>query len=90
MEKYPSNPMLGHRLVVDGKVLTLNLSSTSQPVPVSSASLNQWSQQLNQNTMQAGDYAWMTYREVCDVVIKLAASMSKSGVKQVRACVHTA
>ncbi|XP_037465185.1 long chain acyl-CoA synthetase 4-like [Triticum dicoccoides] len=49
VEKYPSNPMLGHRLVVDGK---------------------------------AGDYAWMTYREVCDVVIKLAASMSKSGVKQ--------
>ncbi|KAF7106775.1 hypothetical protein CFC21_107487 [Triticum aestivum] len=49
VEKYPSNPMLGHRPVVDGK---------------------------------AGDYAWMTYREVCDVVIKLAASMSNSGVKQ--------
>ncbi|KAI4977044.1 long chain acyl-CoA synthetase 4-like [Hordeum vulgare subsp. vulgare] len=49
VEKYPSNPMLGRRPVVDGK---------------------------------AGDYAWMTYREVCDVVIKLAASMSKSGVRQ--------
>lgn len=33
--------------------------------------------------MQAGDYAWMTYKEVYDVVMKLAASMSKSGVKQV-------
>ena len=51
MEKYPSNPMLGRRTVVDGN---------------------------------AGDYAWMTYKEAYDVVMKLAASMSKSGVKQVR------
>jgi long-chain acyl-CoA synthetase len=50
VEKYPSNPMLGRRPVVDGN---------------------------------AGDYAWMTYQEAYDVVMKLAASMSKSGVKQV-------
>lgn len=49
VEKYPSNPMLGRRTVVDGN---------------------------------AGDYAWMTYQEAYDVVMKLAASMNKSGVKQ--------
>jgi hypothetical protein len=34
--------------------------------------------------MQAGEYTWWTYKEVYDVVMKLAASMDKSGIKQVR------
>jgi hypothetical protein len=50
VDKYPGNPMLGRRPVVDGN---------------------------------AGDYAWMTYQEAYDVVMKLAASMNKFGVTQV-------
>ncbi|KAL6606163.1 hypothetical protein ACP70R_041816 [Stipagrostis hirtigluma subsp. patula] len=53
VEKYPDNPMLGRRRVVDGK---------------------------------AGEYAWMSYKEVYDVVMKLAASINKSGVKQGEGC----
>ncbi|KAF8733158.1 hypothetical protein HU200_015532 [Digitaria exilis] len=53
VEKYPNNPMLGRRRVVDGK---------------------------------AGEYTWLTYQEVYDVVIKLAASISKSGIKQGECC----
>jgi hypothetical protein len=34
-------------------------------------------------TSQAGEYAWMTYKDVYDAVMKLAASVSKSAVKQV-------
>jgi long-chain acyl-CoA synthetase len=33
--------------------------------------------------LQAGEYTWVTYKEVYDVVMKLAASISKSGIKQV-------
>ncbi|TKW20133.1 hypothetical protein SEVIR_4G065300v4 [Setaria viridis] len=53
VEKYPDNPMLGRRRVVDGK---------------------------------AGEYTWVTYKEVYDVVMKLAASISKSGIKQGACC----
>ncbi|TVU12478.1 hypothetical protein EJB05_46128, partial [Eragrostis curvula] len=53
VEKYPNNPMLGRRRVVDG---------------------------------EAGDYTWMTYKEAYDVVMKLAASISKSGVRQGEGC----
>ncbi|GJN00872.1 hypothetical protein PR202_ga18094 [Eleusine coracana subsp. coracana] len=53
VEKYPDNPMLGHRKVVDGK---------------------------------AGEYVWKTYKEIYDVVMKLAASISKSGVNQGGRC----
>jgi len=53
VEKYPNNPMLGRRSVVDGK---------------------------------AGEYTWVTYKEVYDVVMKLAASISKSGTKQGECC----
>ncbi|KAF8698195.1 hypothetical protein HU200_035714 [Digitaria exilis] len=53
VEKYPNNPMLGRRRVVDGK---------------------------------AGEYTWLTYQEVYDVVMKLAASITKSGIKQGECC----
>lgn len=33
--------------------------------------------------LQAGEYVWMTYKEVYDVVMKLAASISKSGISKV-------
>nr|CAB3469821.1 unnamed protein product [Digitaria exilis] len=49
VEKYPNNPMLGRRRVVDG---------------------------------EASEYAWMTYKEVYDVVMKLAGSISTTRVKQ--------
>jgi hypothetical protein len=32
---------------------------------------------------QASDYTWVTYKEVYDDVMKLAASIDKSGIKQV-------
>ncbi|KAL6839678.1 hypothetical protein ACP4OV_030617 [Aristida adscensionis] len=53
VDKYPNNPMLGRRKVVDGK---------------------------------AGEYDWMTYKEVHSVVLKLAASINKSGIKQGECC----
>ncbi|KAF8698196.1 hypothetical protein HU200_035715 [Digitaria exilis] len=53
VEKYPNNPMLGHRRVVDG---------------------------------EASEYAWMTYKEVYDVVMKLAGSISTTRVKQGERC----
>lgn len=35
---------------------------------------------------KAGEYTWWTYKEVYDVVMKLAASMDKSGIKQGESC----
>ncbi|XP_006655812.1 long chain acyl-CoA synthetase 4-like isoform X1 [Oryza brachyantha] len=35
---------------------------------------------------KAGDYVWMTYKEVYDMVMKLAASISKSGIKKGECC----
>uniref|UniRef100_A0A0E0PTS7 AMP-dependent synthetase/ligase domain-containing protein n=1 Tax=Oryza rufipogon TaxID=4529 RepID=A0A0E0PTS7_ORYRU len=35
---------------------------------------------------KAGEYVWMTYKEVYDVVMKLAASISKSGISKGESC----
>ncbi|KAG0512884.1 hypothetical protein BDA96_10G053000 [Sorghum bicolor] len=35
---------------------------------------------------KAGEYTWVTYKEVYDVVMKLAASIDKSGIKQGESC----
>ncbi|KAF0901519.1 hypothetical protein E2562_003502 [Oryza meyeriana var. granulata] len=35
---------------------------------------------------KAGEYVWMTYKEVYNIVMKLAASMSKSGINKGECC----
>ncbi|KAL9230950.1 hypothetical protein vseg_006233 [Gypsophila vaccaria] len=52
-EKYPDNPMLGRRELVNGK---------------------------------AGDYVWLTYKEVFDTVIQLGNSIRHSGLNQGGRC----
>lgn len=53
VEKYPSNPMLGHREVVDGK---------------------------------HGDYVWLTYKQVYDLVIKVGNAIRSCGVEKGGRC----
>ncbi|XP_063942568.1 long chain acyl-CoA synthetase 4 [Daucus carota subsp. sativus] len=49
VEKYPDNPMLGHREIVDGK---------------------------------HGDYVWLTYKQVYDMVMKVGNAIRSCGVEQ--------
>ncbi|KAK1381668.1 Long-chain-fatty-acid--CoA ligase [Heracleum sosnowskyi] len=53
VEKYPNNPMLGHREIVDGK---------------------------------HGDYVWLTYKQVYDIVIKVGNAIRNCGVEQGGRC----
>ncbi|KAK1378141.1 Long-chain-fatty-acid--CoA ligase [Heracleum sosnowskyi] len=53
VEKYPENPMLGHREVVDGK---------------------------------HGNYVWLTYKQVYDMVIKVGNAIRSCGVEQGGRC----
>lgn len=53
VEKYPDNPMLGTREVVDGK---------------------------------AGQYVWMTYKEVYELVMKIGASLRRCGIEKGDRC----
>ncbi|CAH9077328.1 unnamed protein product [Cuscuta epithymum] len=53
VEKYPNNPMLGRRKIVDGK---------------------------------PGNYVWLTYKEVFDIVIKIGNSIRSCGVEEGEKC----
>ncbi|XP_057520544.1 long chain acyl-CoA synthetase 4-like [Amaranthus tricolor] len=53
VEKYPNNPMLGHREIVDGK---------------------------------AGEYVWLTYKKVYDIVIKVGNAIRHCGVGEGGRC----
>ncbi|CAH9117065.1 unnamed protein product [Cuscuta europaea] len=53
VEKYPNNPMLGRRKIIDGK---------------------------------PGNYVWMTYKEVFDIVIKIGNSIRSCGVEEGEKC----
>lgn len=53
VEKYPDNPMLGRREIVDGK---------------------------------AGDYVWLSYKEVYDIVIKVGNSIRHCGIGEGGRC----
>ncbi|CAO2819208.1 unnamed protein product [Amaranthus hypochondriacus] len=53
VEKYPSNPMLGRREIVEGK---------------------------------AGEYVWLTYKEVYDIVIKVGNAIRHCGVGEGGRC----
>ncbi|XP_063942567.1 long chain acyl-CoA synthetase 4-like [Daucus carota subsp. sativus] len=53
VEKYPDNPMLGHREIVDGK---------------------------------HGDYVWLTYKQVYDMVMKVGNAIRSCGVEKGGRC----
>lgn len=79
VEKYPNNPMLGRREIVDGKVLLLFLFDFLILVSCYYRFIH-----LLFDFSQPGKYVWQTYQEVYDIVIKLGNSLRSCGVKDVR------
>lgn len=81
VERNPKNRMLGRREVVDGMVSHLINNATRHGFLISILlTLLSFFPFL----MQPGEYVWLTYEEVYDIVLKVGASIRSCGVEKVR------
>jgi hypothetical protein len=84
VEKYPGNPMMGRREIVDGKVVN-RLWVSQTRFHMLRFVLVDWFAifSLVSISYQAGKYTWVTYKEVYDTVLKVGASIRACGVGKV-------
>jgi len=89
VEKCPGNKMLGRREIVDGKVCSRTRASPSLSPPgaclrFSVFPVPPWIHWRLRLLRKAGNYTWLTYKEVYDTVIKVGAAIRSCGVGKVQ------